>query len=130
MASQRQIEANRRNALKSTGPRTSEGKTRSRLNALRHGLAVSSEGGPKACDALHARLHQIDVAHAKILADCDDALRQGDLEAVHAALVRLSCLESYLRRAYAQLKKAPRETEHSQSKIWQNEPNWMTAAAS
>ena len=38
MASEAQIAASRRNALKSTGPRTERGKERSRLNALRHGL--------------------------------------------------------------------------------------------
>jgi hypothetical protein len=38
MATIKQIDANRRNALKSTGPRTSEGKTAASLNALRHGL--------------------------------------------------------------------------------------------
>ncbi|HUI43605.1 MAG TPA: hypothetical protein VL523_16710 [Terriglobia bacterium] len=31
------VEANRRNARKSTGPRTAAGKERSRLNGLRHG---------------------------------------------------------------------------------------------
>lgn len=38
MASPAQIAANRRNALRSTGPRTSTGKARSRGNALKHGL--------------------------------------------------------------------------------------------
>src|SRR5713226_6663779 len=38
MATQKQIEANRLNALKSTGPRTAEGKAATRLNALQHGI--------------------------------------------------------------------------------------------
>src|SRR5260370_34196699 len=37
-AALRQIEANRLNALKSTGPKTEDGKQRSRRNALRHGF--------------------------------------------------------------------------------------------
>ena len=32
------LEASRRNALKSTGPRTARGKAQSRLNAMRHGF--------------------------------------------------------------------------------------------
>ncbi len=38
MTSFRQIEANRYNALRSTGPKTKDGKRRSRQNAVRHGL--------------------------------------------------------------------------------------------
>ncbi len=41
MASDKQIAANRRNALKSTGPRSAAGKKRSSANAYRHGLSVS-----------------------------------------------------------------------------------------
>jgi hypothetical protein len=38
MASSRQIEANRRNARNSTGPRSTSGKKRASQNAFRHGL--------------------------------------------------------------------------------------------
>ena len=38
MTSQRQIEANRRNAMNSTGPRTTRGKAVVALNAVQHGL--------------------------------------------------------------------------------------------
>jgi hypothetical protein len=42
MTSYRQIEANRRNALKSTGPKTESGKQASRCNAVRHGLTAET----------------------------------------------------------------------------------------
>jgi hypothetical protein len=42
MTSWRQWQANRLNALKSTGPRTEDGKRMSRRNALRHGLTAET----------------------------------------------------------------------------------------
>jgi hypothetical protein len=42
MTSLRQIESNRRNALRSTGPKTEAGKQRSSKNAVRHGLTAET----------------------------------------------------------------------------------------
>src|ERR1700730_14976773 len=42
MTSFRQIEANRRNSLRSTGPKREAGKRRSRQNAVRHGLSAET----------------------------------------------------------------------------------------
>ncbi len=42
MISQRKIEANRRNAQKSTEPKTEQGKKAVRLNALQHGLCAET----------------------------------------------------------------------------------------
>jgi hypothetical protein len=45
MTSFQQFEANRRNALRSTGPKTDVGKQRSRANAVRHGLTAETVVG-------------------------------------------------------------------------------------
>ena len=62
MSTLKQLEANRRNALLSTGPKTPEGKAAVRLNALRHGLRAhtvvlpdeKSEEFQQLCDDLEA----------------------------------------------------------------------------
>jgi hypothetical protein len=48
MSSEKQVAANRRNGLKSQGPRTAAGKGISSRNALRHGLATISRDNPEA----------------------------------------------------------------------------------
>jgi hypothetical protein len=42
MSTERQIEANRRNSQKSTGPKTSKGRAAVRLNALKNGLTAKT----------------------------------------------------------------------------------------
>ena len=42
MATEKQIAANRKNSMWSTGPRTEAGKRRSRQNALQHGLTAET----------------------------------------------------------------------------------------
>jgi hypothetical protein len=58
MTSEAKTAANRRNARRSTGPRTTAGKTRVRRNALRHGLAAVVFGDP----AMTAEVDRIAVA--------------------------------------------------------------------
>src|ERR1700726_581948 len=88
MTSFRQIEANRRNARKSTGPITAEGKQRSRCNAIRHGLTAETVIGALE-DAEDYRAFE-----AAIIADYDAQ------SAVERELVlRLASLLWRLRRA-------------------------------
>ena len=49
MTSERKILANRQNARKSTGPRTTTGKSRASRNAVRHGLERVDFGNPGYC---------------------------------------------------------------------------------
>jgi hypothetical protein len=60
MTSERKRAANRRNARRSTGPRSADGKARSRENAWRHGLASSIDRIP----GLRAEIEQLALAIA------------------------------------------------------------------
>ena len=65
MASPQQIEANRRNAQKSTGPTTPEGRAAVRLNGIKHGLTAATLilPGEKESD-FEALLDSLEAEHA------------------------------------------------------------------
>jgi hypothetical protein len=65
MASQKQIEANRRNARKSTGPRSASGKKRAGRNAFSHGLSGPMVGAEFAL-AVEALAVRILEDHGKV----------------------------------------------------------------
>jgi hypothetical protein len=50
MTSDRKIASNRKNAQRSTGPRSASGQRRSRRNALRHGLSIAIGSDPSFSD--------------------------------------------------------------------------------
>jgi hypothetical protein len=60
MSSEKQIQANRANAKRSTGPKSGNGKSIARMNAYKHGLTaetiVIGDEDPKAFEALRAQL--------------------------------------------------------------------------
>jgi hypothetical protein len=73
MASDRQIQANRQNARKSTGPRSGAGKRRSSSNSLRHGLSFHKDERTE-IEAL-ARLIADGCADQEILEHAREAAR-------------------------------------------------------
>ena len=93
MASERQIAANRRNAAKSTGPRSAAGKQRAGGNAVRHGL-FSLATRRSALEEIEALAHSlagegagdIPLAHARSAAEAD-------IEVKRARRVRLALIE-------------------------------------
>ena len=62
MASDKQLIANRANAMRSTGPKTAAGKALSRMNAHKHGLTAETimigDEDPRAFDMLRAELEE------------------------------------------------------------------------
>jgi hypothetical protein len=109
MASQRQMAANKRNAAKSRGPQTQQGKARSRMNALRHGLAAvtinTTTGTADDLDAMYQRLRQIEVERVKILNEVGKLSASTEPSTLHKAVRQLAMLERYSQRSHSKLKK-------------------------
>ena len=70
---QNRIEANRENAKQSTGPRTPEGKARSSLNAVKHGLRARD------CVIPQVDGHDAQESFDALLAEFTDQLQPQDL---------------------------------------------------
>ncbi|WP_019198190.1 hypothetical protein [Afipia birgiae] len=123
MASEKQIAANRKNATKSTGPRTQKGKARSKMNALRHGLAASNLIGTTSrnenaftdpCEAREADnfeiLQTIRAERMRLMAQLLDPTSPNSLSEL---LKRIAALQRYDGKAYAIRKKLQRRSESS-----------------
>ncbi len=94
MPSERQIAANRRNARKSTGPRSGAGKNRSRRNAYRHGLTVSitsSEGFAKQLDKLAREI--AGDTEDPILLERARAIAQAELDLARVRRAKVALVE-------------------------------------
>lgn len=124
MASQRQIEANRRNAKRSTGPKTVVGKANASHNALCHGLARCIGGDDCELSALASAVAaalgsqlapelNLDVARSKLVLSRIRAIRHAMLAELLRAQTsgpvrRVKRLERYERAAFARQKRALR----------------------
>jgi hypothetical protein len=85
MATEKQIAANRRNATRSTGPRTAAGKAKSSRNAFRHGLSLAQEIDPSTAAEIELLAQAIagdDASEEKMSAACQAAAAQLELRRI------------------------------------------------
>ena len=66
MTSTRKIEANRKNARASTGPKTAQGRARLARNALRHGLSLPVCSDPVLCEEVESLAREIAGTEADV----------------------------------------------------------------
>jgi hypothetical protein len=113
VATPKQIAANRRNAARSSGPRTEQGKARSKKNAFRHGLSavqshtnVTWEQIPSpSLEQVQGRLLEIERQRLTLLREIDSLLPAGSTKDVSQHLQRLEALDRYIKRAHSRMRK-------------------------
>ena len=102
MSSSKKLAANRANARHSTGPKSKDGKARSRVNAFKHGLAVSSSAIPDfAPDIIH--LTQLIVGENEVDPGVWEAARHvasAGIDVLRARRARADLLEEMSQGAY------------------------------
>lgn len=102
MTTEPQIQANRENSRKSTGPRTPSGKARSKMNALKLGLFALAALLPGEDPKALARLHRELVAQYRPEGPGQHQLID-EIAAVNWRLLRCGKVESGLFHLYRQL---------------------------
>jgi hypothetical protein len=102
MASERQIAANRRNARKSTGPRSTAGKKRAGRNAYRHGLSVSMSSNAAFAKELDRLVREIagDTKNAIVL-ERARAVAEAELDLARVRRAKVALIERASRSAAA-----------------------------
>ena len=99
MPSSKKHAANQRNAQRSTGPRTSAGKSRSRLNALKHGLALPAAAHPELASEVARVADAIakDVADNPILRQAAARVAETSIDVLRARHAKTALLERLMR---------------------------------
>jgi hypothetical protein len=95
VATERQIAANRRNAKKSTGPRSSAAKKRTSRNAYRHGLTLSLTSSAVLAKRLDALARKIaGNSKSEIILEHARAAAQAELDLARVRQVKIALIKN------------------------------------
>jgi hypothetical protein len=105
MTSDRQFAANRRNAHRSTGPRSDAGRKRSSLNSFRHGLAAAGTVNAERIKHIERLARNIAGANTDIVTlECARAIAQAEFELAQIRRMKVALVSRVM--AFGEVKKA------------------------